>query len=103
MKSDPIADLRRFLAEAAELGKRGRAAFDSDHMLELAALAIITRVGVAANRVPDERRADYPDVPWRSMVGMRNRLVHDYDMIDYDLVWEVIARHIPKIAANLQR
>lgn len=103
MMSDPIVDLQRFLAEAEDLSSRGRAAFDADHMLELAALAIVTRVGEAANRVPDDRRAAHPEVPWRSIVGMRNRLVHDYDMIDYDLVWEVIVRHIPEIAANLRR
>lgn len=99
--SASVADLQRFISEAEELASRGRRRFNDDHMLKLAALAIITRVGEAANRVPEAERARYPLVPWRSIVAMRNRLVHDYDMIDYDLVWEVIVRHLPEIGAAL--
>ena len=99
--SAAIADLRRFISEAEELASRGRRRFNNDHMLRLAALAIITRVGEAATRVPEAERALYPTVPWRSIVAMRNRLVHDYDMIDYELVWEVIVRRIPEIGAAL--
>jgi uncharacterized protein with HEPN domain len=91
-----IADLLRFTDEAADLAERGHSAFESDRMLQLAAIAIITRIGEASNRVPEEERAKHP-------VGMRNRLVHDYDVIDFALVWEVIEHHIPAIRTSLRQ
>jgi uncharacterized protein with HEPN domain len=98
-----IADLLRFTDEAADLAARGNSAFEGDRMLQLAAIAIITRIGEASNRVPDDERAKYPGVPWRSIVGMRNRLVHDYDVIDFALVWEVIEHHLPALRTSLGR
>ncbi len=96
-----VADLLRFAEEAAELAARGRDAFESDRMLQLAGLAIIIRIGEAAGRVPPEVRAQHPQVAWRQIVGMRNRIVHDYDVVDYALVWEVIERHVPEMRVGL--
>lgn len=96
-----IADLRRFCDEAADLAARGSSAFDDDHLLQLAGVAIITRIGEAASRVPEADRAARPDVPWRQIVGMRNRLVHDYDIVDYSLVWTVITADAPALRAAL--
>jgi len=96
-----LRDLLRFTDEAAELARRGREAFDVDHMLQLAGLAIIIRIGEAAARVPEGIRAAHPAVAWRQIIGMRNRIVHDYDVVDYALVWEVVHRRIPELRSAL--
>lgn len=96
-----VADLLCFADEAAELAARGRKAFESDRMLQLAGLAIIIRIGEAAGRVPPEVRDGHPVVAWRQLVGMRNRIVHDYDVVDYALVWGVIERRIPEMRVGL--
>lgn len=70
-------------------------------MLQLAGLAIIIRIGEAAGRVPVEVRDENPRIAWRQIVGMRNRIVHDYDVVDYALVWEVIARRVPEMRDGL--
>ena len=54
-------------------------------------------IGEAANRLPQEFTIQYPLIPWNKIVGMRNVLIHDYDSIDLDLVWETIRRDIPKL------
>ena len=54
-------------------------------------------IGEAANRLPEEFRNQYPLIPWNKIVGMRNVLIHDYDSIDLDLVWETIRRDINKL------
>jgi len=54
-------------------------------------------IGEAANRLPDEFRNKYSLIPWYKIVGMRNVLIHEYDSIDLDLVWETIQRDIPKL------
>ena len=54
-------------------------------------------IGEAANRLPDEFRNRYALIPWYKIVGMRNVLIHEYDSIDLDRVWETIQKDIPKL------
>ena len=54
-------------------------------------------IGEAASRLSEEFRNQYSLIPWKKIVGMRNVLIHDYDSIDLDLVWETIRRDIPKL------
>ena len=51
-------------------------------------------VGEAARRVSAEGRAALPGLPWRQMVGMRNRMIHEYDRVDIAMVWETLERDL---------
>lgn len=59
-------------------------------------------IGEAANRLPDEFRSQYPRIPWNKIVGMRNVLIHEYDSIDLDRVWETIQKDIPKLEGYIK-
>jgi uncharacterized protein with HEPN domain len=74
---------RKVVAKIAEIG---REEYDKDENLRLAITHLIQVIGEAAGRVSQPTRLAYPEIPWREITGMRNRIVHDYLNIDEDVV-----------------
>ncbi len=81
---------------------RDRDDLDADRMLALALVRSIEIVGEAGARVSEEGRAAVPDVPWREIVAMRNRLIHAYFDVDLDIVWQTVKQDMPPLIATLK-
>ena len=71
-------------------------------MLNLALVRLLEVLGEASRRVPGDFRSRYPDVPWRDTSDLRNRLIHGYDQINFDLVWEVIENELAPLIVQLE-
>jgi uncharacterized protein with HEPN domain len=54
-------------------------------------------LGEAARRIPDDIRERYPEIPWAQIVGLRNRLIHGYFLVDYGIVWEIVQDELPQL------
>jgi len=73
-----------------------------NRVIQLALTRLVEIVGEAANRVSPATRDSSPGIPWPQIVGMRNRLVHGYDVIDLDLLRRTIREDLPPLIAALQ-
>jgi uncharacterized protein with HEPN domain len=96
-----LEDLKEFATIANDLVTRGYDGFMSDRVLQVAGEAIITRVGEAANRLPEAFQQDFPEIPWRQIIDMRNRLVHHYEVTDPDQVWTALEESLPEFIQAL--
>lgn len=73
------------------------AAFLADRKTQFAVVRALEIVGEAAKRISQEVRDQYPAVPWRSMTGIRDRLVHDYEHVNVEVVWQTVTDDVPEL------
>ncbi len=99
-----LLHMRGFARQAISMasGKR-RADLEENEMLCLALTHLIELIGEAASRFPSELQKDYPDIPLQKIVGMRNRLIHGYEYVDYDILWDTISHDLPPLLSSLER
>jgi uncharacterized protein with HEPN domain len=93
---DAIREAQGFVAA------RSRADLDEDRMLALALVKSIEIIGEAATNITRETRDEHPEIPWRRIIGMRNRLIHAYFDVDLDRVWDTLTSDLPPLLAALE-
>ncbi len=79
-----------------------RPEFDTDEDLQFALVYLIQVVGEAASKVSQETRDAHASIPWRSIVGVRHVVVHDYLRVDNDVVWDTAANGMPDLITELE-
>ena len=98
-----LRDMLSHSREAVELlGDSSRAELGRDRVMQLALTRLVEIVGEAANRVSVATQEKNPKIPWPQIVGMRNRLIHGYDVVDFDLLWDTVTDDLPPLIAGLQ-
>jgi len=75
--------------------------FLASETLKRAFVRSLEVIGEAVKRLPAELREQYPQTPWRASAGMRDRLIHGYDSVDYEIVWEAVTVAIPELAETI--
>lgn len=99
--------LRHILDEADYLFRHARgldrARFLDDETLQRAFVRSLEVIGEASKNLPDEVRQRHPEIDWRGMAGMRDRLIHAYFGVDFELVWDVIESRIPRLREELRK
>lgn len=106
-RHDDQVRLRHMLDAAREatslIKARERTDLAVDHVLELALTRLLEIVGEAANRVTLETQQRYPHIPWRAIIGLRHRLIHGYDAVDLNILWDIVQHDLPELVAMLER
>lgn len=60
-------------------------------------------IGEAANRLPESFKLQYAEIPWRKIVGLRNRIVHEYFGVDVDIVWSILQSDLPALRPAFEK
>lgn len=105
-RRDDRVRLRHMIDAAREvselLSTRTRADLDSDRLLGLGVVRLLEIVGEAAARVSEPTRAKIQSVPWHAIVGMRNRIIHGYDQVNFDIVWKTVREDLPPLIGEIE-
>ena len=80
-----------------------RSDIEQDNVLGLALIRLLEIIGEAAAGLSEQTRNNHPEIAWRQMSGMRNRLIHGYFDIDLDTVWETVTTQLPPLIPKLQK
>lgn len=79
-----------------------RTVLDSDEKLALAIVRLLEIIGEASSCISETTKDSYPHIPWRKMTAMRNRLIHGYFDINYDIVWDTVKNDLPGLISLLK-
>ncbi len=104
---DDNITLRQILdmaTEAVEFAKgRHREDFDTDRLWSLAIERLVLSIGEAARRLSASTQEHLFQIPWAEIIAFRNRIVHGYDAIDYNRVWQILESDIPALIIELEK
>ena len=107
MSFEPRDYLRHILVETEYLLDQSQTLtyerFAADETLRRAFVRSLEIIGEAVKNLPEGFRAAHPEVEWRPIAHMRDRLIHGYFGVDYQLVWDVVCEKIPGLKRSIQR
>lgn len=92
---EAIQDIQRYAGA-------GREGFMADRMRQDALIRKLEVIGEAVKHMSDTAKQRRPDIPWRRIAGMRDRLTHDYFGVDLVLVWVAVERELPKLKTAVE-
>lgn len=82
-------------------GKR-RASLDNNRLLTSGIIRELEILGEAAGQVSEKTKGQFPSVPWKQLIGMRNRLIHAYFDVDHDVIWKTVKDYLPNFRKELE-
>lgn len=82
---------------------RNREDLDNDRQLNLSLVRLLEIVGEAASRTSEDTRSSHTELPWIQIIGLRNRLIHGYDEVDFDILWTILQEDLPPLVMELER
>jgi uncharacterized protein with HEPN domain len=96
-----LEHIRDALDDLAAYTAPGRDAFFADRMRQDATLRKLQVVGQAVKNLSQDTKAFQPQIPWKQIAGMRDKVIHDYFGVNLEIVWAVIEKELPKLEAAI--
>jgi uncharacterized protein with HEPN domain len=98
-----IDDIMEAASEITAIVVDGREAWEDDRVRQLAVERLLEIIGESARAMTDGGRAQYPEIPWSDVIGLRTVLAHHYHRVDSDQVWTIATDDIPALLDRLGR
>jgi uncharacterized protein with HEPN domain len=77
--------------------------FSQNPILQDAIVRRLEIIGEASGRVSIESQREYPQLPWQAMKGTRNRIIHEYDAIELEIIWDIVQKDLPLLIRELEK
>jgi uncharacterized protein with HEPN domain len=77
--------------------------FAKDDKTVFAVIRAIEIIGEAVKNIPEDIRKEYPEIPWKGMAGMRDKVIHGYVGVDTQLVWSTVKKRIPGLKLRVEK
>lgn len=98
-----LRHMRDYAQEAIKMaGNRSLQDLQNDRMFQLALARLVEIIGEAASKVSSETRVLFPGIPWQAITGMRNRMIHGYDQIHLNILWDTVEMDIQPLLEELE-
>ncbi len=96
-----ISDETKYLLSQTE--KLSQNQFSQNQTLQRAFVRSIEIIGEATKKIPDDFKQKYPHIEWKAIAAMRDRLIHAYFGVDYDIVWDVVTNKVPALEQQIEQ
>jgi uncharacterized protein with HEPN domain len=96
-----IDDIVEAASEIVAIVDAGREEWETDRVRQLAVERLLEIIGESARAMTDSGRAQYPEIPWSDVIGLRTVLAHHYHRVDPDQVWTIATKDVPKLLDRL--
>lgn len=84
------------------LGNLPKEELEKDRLRQSAIIRELEIIGEAVKNLPDSIKKEHPDMPWKEIAGMRDKLIHHYFGVDLDIIWNVIKENLPKLKETIK-
>lgn len=102
--TDYLSDILEAIAKVQKFvkGVKFESICDNDEKI-FAVIRALEIIGEAAKHIPKSIRGKYKEIPWEDIVGMRNKVIHDYFGMDLNVIWKTLHEDLPPLQAAIGR
>lgn len=97
---DLIASINRIETYTKDLSYNN---YISNQMVIDAVVRNIEIIGEIAKQIPDDVKTKVPEIPWKALSGIRNRIVHEYFNIDVSIIWQIVSKDLTELKLNIEK
>jgi uncharacterized protein with HEPN domain len=106
VKKDPriyLAQILERIARIEDFTAMGKTSFLNNPLIQDAVIRNLEVIGEASRRVGSAYQVAHPEIPWREMSGLRNILVHDYESVNLEKIWQVVEKELPSVKDTVKK
>ncbi len=99
-----IADIKQAIRKILNYTKEiDEKFFETDEKTIDAVIRNLEIIGEAAKHIPIETRKRHPEIPWKEIIGMRNKVIHEYFGVDWEILWQTVSEDIPQLKKQIAK